>query len=202
MDVAYAIVGLVHVSDRQEVREVHDGIFNRLFDVLEPDEVLHRLAQDYHGVLLVASWRIYVIILEAWLAAHEIEVGNLHTKERLLTFFELDHVLALDAIVRRYEESLKRLALELLFLNAEIVLNLALLNGSKGFALSFFSSFSIFGLRFAITKLSVLSLDCEKARIVLVPESLNRDAVWRHLELKEVVHVNVVDVNLGIGDSD
>ena len=37
---------------------------------------------------------------------------------------------------------------------------------------------------------------------MLIPESLYGDTIWTHLKLHEVIHVDVVDVDLDIGDRD
>ena len=69
------------------------------------------------------------------------------TEQGLLALIELDDILALDAVIGRHEESLERLALELLFLLPEIVLDLGLFDGSEGLGLPALALlFVLFGL--------------------------------------------------------
>mmetsp|Transcript_35041 Transcript_35041/g.46113 ORF Transcript_35041/g.46113 Transcript_35041/m.46113 type:complete len:357 (+) Transcript_35041:1791-2861(+) len=209
MNVAHAVVGLVHVADGEEVREVHDRILDRLVHVLKTHEILHGLAQDNHGVLLIVRGRIAVVILETWLPAHKVEVWYLNTKKGLLSLFELDNVLSLDTVIGGDEESLERLTLELFFLNAEVIFDLAFLDSGESLTFGLFSSCGstfrlifLFLLALGVAQFGVFSLDGEQARIVLVPEGFDGDSIRRHLERHEVVHVNVIDVDLGIRDSD
>jgi len=48
LDIAHAVVGLVHVTDSQVEREVHNGLFSTVIDILESKEVLHWPSQNYH----------------------------------------------------------------------------------------------------------------------------------------------------------
>ena len=202
MDVADAIVGLVHIAHGQVVREVHDGRLDRLLDVFQPNEVFHRLAENDHGVFGLA-WcglgRCIIIVLLHWLSAHVVEVGYLDTEQGLLALIELDNILALDAIVGGHEESLESLALELLLFLPEVVLDLRLLDSGESLSLrSLALLFGLFGLRCVAAQFGILSFDGEKAGVLLVPEGLDRDAVRADLKLHEVIHVNVIDVDLGI----
>ena len=150
-------------------------------------------------------WNIFTIILLNRLAAHVVEVGDLNTEQGLLALVKFDDILTLDAIVSGDEECLEGLALELFFLRPEIVFNLGLLDSIEGFGLGVFvllRLFTVLRLGFISCQLGILGLYGEKASVLLIPEGLDWDAIWTDLKLHEVVHVNVVNVDLDIGDGD
>ena len=122
-------------------------------------------------------------------------------KERLLALVEFDDILSLDPVVSRHKERLEGLALELFLLLSEIVLNLRLLDGSEGVG-SLGLLLGFLGLRLLSIKFGILGLDGEKASVLLVPEGLNWDSIGTHFKLHEVVHINVVNVDLGVRDGD
>jgi len=127
----------------------------------------------------------------------------LDAEQGLLSLIELNTVLAFDTVVSRHEVGLTSLARELVLLLkvSEIFVDLLhsalveVLGGARVGHGGIVQSVLVLSHR-------VLSFDGEQPRIGLVPEGFNGDAVGRHFVFQELVHVDVVNVKLGVGDPD
>mmetsp|Transcript_22979 Transcript_22979/g.22332 ORF Transcript_22979/g.22332 Transcript_22979/m.22332 type:complete len:395 (-) Transcript_22979:1471-2655(-) len=202
LDVPHAVVGLVHVPHRQVERKVHDRLLRHLIHILQPQKVLHRPPQNYHvgsvGLLLALFVLLVFVLILLHLSAHEVEVRHRHPQQGLIPLLELDRVLLLHLVVRGHKIGLQSLPSELFFLLLEVILDFVAVEPPDLIA-QVPPSASIHSLR---NILDVFGLNGKEARVVLVPEALTRDPIGCDFHLHEVVHVNIIDVELGVWDPD
>jgi hypothetical protein len=115
----------------------------------------------------------------------------LNTEKGLVAAFEVDGILLFNSVVCCDEESLAGLTSIKLFL---LLVEILLVNFSYSFRVR--SSFIL-----TVSLFSIFSFDGQESRILLVPESFDWDTVFANSELHEFIHVDIIDIEFGIGNS-
>lgn len=199
LNISDTVVSLIHITHCEVERKVHDCLLRGIINVFEAKEVFHRSPKNDHVGLVAAllfglfNYSPVFIFILIYLTAHKVKERHMQTQQCLITFLKLDDVLSLDLVVSGHKECLESLPRELFLLLLKIILALA----SR-----ILVDHLVLLLRFSATEVfHVVSFNGEESWVALVPEALDGDAVFADLHLHEVVHVDIVDVELGIGDA-
>jgi len=118
-------------------------------------------------------------------------MGYLNAEQSLFRLLKFYCVLAFNTVIGCHEKRFNSLTSELLHFLFEVIFDILQFNVSKVLPLFIF-----------LVKVGILRFNSKQPRIHLVPENLYRDSIRADFKLKELVHIDVVDVKLGIGNFD